>query len=352
MRALVVGLIVVMTMAERDIVWGILGTGSVAHDFTTVLSACEGCSVRAVGSRSMESAAAFADEHGIGERYASYEELAADAAIDIIYIASPSKWHVEHSELCLSAGRAVLCEKTMAIDLAGAEKVLALARDRKLLFMHGVWTRHFPAVVKLRELIRDGTLGDVRMITADFNQAPSTSGEAALGEGALLETGVYPLSLLDYLMDAPPETMQVAGELSPGGAEKQVSMLCSYNDGATVAQLHCGLTVGTPREALVVGTKASAVLPYPFWCPTTLLLKTDGGNQQPGANVQEMRFPLEPVAGSDTFNFINSEGFLYEIREANRCLRAGLTESPAVSAEFNRRLLGTVDAARAALRKR
>lgn len=337
---------------QRNIVWGVIGTGSVAHDFAKCLHAASGCTLKAVGSRTIESANSFADEESIDVRYGSYEELVADDEIDIVYIASPTKHHVDHSELCLRAGKAVLCEKTMATDSAGAKRVLDLAAERKLLFMHGVWTRHFPAVKKLRELVQDGSLGDIKHISIDFNQAASTSGEEALGEGALLETGVYPLALLDFVMDgAAPERMQVAGELSPAGAEKQVSMLCSYNSGATLAQLHCGLTVGTPREALFVGTKATAVLPYPFWCPTQVLVKRDGGEQKPGEEEYAHTYYMKAVPGSENFNFIHSEGFVYEIAEANRCLREGLCESPVVSAEFNRRLLATVEEARQALRQ-
>ena len=174
----------------RPVVWGIMGTGAVAQDFTQVLKSCDGCTMRAVGSRTEASAEAFGEKHGIETRYASYEELASDDEIDIIYIATPSKCHVEHSELCLRAGRHVLCEKTMATTAAGAERVLDLARVQKRLFMHGVWTRHFPAVHELRRLLRSGELGELRHVTIDFNQAAS-AGEAALGEGALLETGVY-----------------------------------------------------------------------------------------------------------------------------------------------------------------
>ena len=340
-----------LSSAERVINWGIIGTGAVAHDFATVLNACDGCQVKAVGSRTAESAERFGEAHGIPVRYGSYEELANDAEIDIVYIASPSKVHVEHSELCLNAGRAVLCEKTMAVDSEGAARVLDLAKEKQLLFMHGVWTRHFPAVHKLRELVTSGALGDLRHVSIDFNQAASASGEAALGEGALLETGVYPIALLDFVMGQAPESMRVLGELSPGGAERQVDLLCSYSKGATLAHLHCGLTVGTSRCATFIGSLGTAVLPFPFWCPNKLIVKRDGGDQRPGEHEEEEAFPLPPVTGSETFNFVNSEGFMYEIEEANRCLREGRVESPSVDGDFNRRLLAMVDEAKRVLRE-
>ena len=123
-----------------------------------------------------------------------------------------------------------------------------------------------------------------------------------------------------------------------------------YGGGATLAHVHCGLTAGTPREATFVGTRASATLPFPFWCPDRLVLSRDGGDQQPGALREELAFPLPPVRGSESFNYVNSEGFVYEIEEVNRCLLAGELESPAMTAEANLRILGAIDDARDMLR--
>lgn len=333
----------------REVVWGILGTGAVAHDFTTVLQSCAGCRVKAVGSRSAAGAERFGEAHGIETRYGTYEALAADPEIDVVYVASPSASHVEHSELCLRWGRAVLCEKSMALDAEGARRVQALAQSRQLFFMHGVWTRHFPAVAKLRELVRSGALGEVRHASVDFNQPASASGEGALGEGAMLETGVYPLALLEAVL-GPHDALLAAGQRMPKGAESQVSMVLRYNEGATLAHVHCGLTAGTPREATFVGTKATAVLPFPFWCPDRLILLRSGGDQQPGAQREELVFPLPEVAGSEGFNYVHSEGFAYEIAETNRCILAGALESHVIDGEANLRILGAIDEARRMLR--
>jgi len=339
------------TSAFADVTWGILGTGAVAHDFATVLQATPGCRVHAVGSRSQSSADRFGEAHGIDICYGSYEALVADPKIDVVYVASPSAHHVEHSELCLRAGRSVLCEKSMATTSEAAAQVLALAAELGLFFMHGVWTVHFPAVRRLIELVHGGLLGTIRYASVEFNQRPSVSGAEALGEGALLETGIYPITLLDAVL-GPPDTITAAGQLSEqSGAEKQASLLLSYQGGTTLAHVHCGLTAGTPREAVFVGTEATARLPFPFWCPTQLIIEREEGGQGPATQREVLEFPLPEIPQpAGPFNFVNSEGFSYEIAEANRCILERCAESPALPAHANTRILQLIDQAREQVR--
>ena len=137
-------------MAEnpRTIRWGIMGTGTIASDFTQVLLALPHTEVAAVGSRTAEGAARFGDRFGIRTRHASYEALAADGSLDIVYVATPSLRHVDDCLLCLRSGRHVLCEKSMAPCAADARRVLEEARARRRFFLHGVWSRFFPAMVR------------------------------------------------------------------------------------------------------------------------------------------------------------------------------------------------------------
>ena len=149
-------------MAEnpRTIRWGIMGTGTIASDFTQVLLALPHTEVAAVGSRTAEGAARFGDRFGIRTRHASYEALAADGSLDIVYVATPSLRHVDDCLLCLRSGRHVLCEKSMAPCAADARRVLEEARARRRFFLHGVWSRFFPAMRALRELLSSGALLD------------------------------------------------------------------------------------------------------------------------------------------------------------------------------------------------
>mmetsp|Transcript_9349 Transcript_9349/g.31079 ORF Transcript_9349/g.31079 Transcript_9349/m.31079 type:complete len:186 (+) Transcript_9349:2-559(+) len=170
-----IALLVLVSVAEerRPVRWGILGTGSIASDFGRVLTSMRGdAEVVAVGSRSGDRAAAFAAELGLvgACAHSSYEALVADPAVDVVYVATPSTRHVSDSLLCLRAGKAVLCEKSMAPTAAEAAEVLALARERGLFFLHGVWSRFFPAMRALRELLSSGAIGDVTSAHVSFCQ--------------------------------------------------------------------------------------------------------------------------------------------------------------------------------------
>src|SRR6266498_1846480 len=148
--------------------WGILGTGKIAHQFAAALRRLPDAELLAVGSRSAESAASFADEFGTARRYGSYAALVADAEIEVIYVATPHSCHAENSCLALKAGKAVLCEKPLTINAAQAHDVIKLARERKLFLMEAMWTRCFPLFAKLRELLLAGVIGEVRQLIADF----------------------------------------------------------------------------------------------------------------------------------------------------------------------------------------
>ncbi len=154
-------------MADK-IHWGILGTGNIAHQFARGLPAAVDGELVAVGSRAQELAERFGDEFGVPRRYGSYAALAADPDVDAVYVSTVHPVHKDASILCLNAGKAVLCEKPFAINVVEAEQVVAVARERRKFLMEAMWTRFAPAMVKIRELLADGAIGEVRMIQADF----------------------------------------------------------------------------------------------------------------------------------------------------------------------------------------
>lgn len=167
--------------------WGIMGTGTIATDFVRVLAAMPDAAVAAVGSRSAERAAAFAAELGVptATTHGSYEELVADPQVDVIYIATPSSRHVSDSILCLQAGKPVLCEKSMAPTAEEADRVLKLARQRGIFFLHGVWSRFFPAMRAIREAIASGAIGTVYSAHASFCQVARAPLPSILCNGSI-----------------------------------------------------------------------------------------------------------------------------------------------------------------------
>ena len=192
----------------RPIRWGILGTGRVAGRFAQALRELDDARLLAAGSRRLATAEAFARHHGVERAYGSYAQLAADPDLDIVYVASPHALHREHSLLCLEAGRAVLCEKPFALNATEAREVIASARSRGLFCMEAMWTRFLPAMRRLTELVDAGAIGELRMVTAQlgFPSEPDPSSrlfDPALGGGALLDLGVYPLALASQLLGRP-----------------------------------------------------------------------------------------------------------------------------------------------------
>lgn len=312
--------------------WGILGTGSIATKFATGVAALPDAELAAVGSRSQAGADAFADRFAIPRRHASYADLAHDPAVDAIYIATPHPMHHANMLLCLDAGKAVLCEKPFAINAAQAREAIALARARKLFLMEAMWTRYLPLMVELRKMLADGAIGQVRMITADFGYRtgfdPSRRHfDPALGGGALLDVGVYPISLASMILGAP-TTITGQAELGQTGVDEQSAYVLGYANGA-LAVLHSAIRTRTPQEAWIMGTEGFIRIHSPWWVPTAMTL------DKPGQPPQRMEIPF---AGN---------GYNYEAAEVHACLRAGKLESAVMPLAETVGILETMDALRA-----
>ncbi|MBW8482846.1 Gfo/Idh/MocA family protein [Actinomadura parmotrematis] len=300
-------------MIDGTVRWGVLGTGGIAEVFTEDLLTLPGHEVRAVGSRAQGTADAFAARHGIPAAHGSYEALAADPGVDVVYIATPHPMHAGPARLCLEAGRAVLVEKPFTTTVADAEELAGLAAERGVFAMEAMWSRFNPLVRRLYGLVRDGAIGDVTAVYADFAIAPaydpaSRLWSRELGGGALLDLGVYPLSFTWPLLGAP-DTVQASITPAPTGVDANTGILLGYATGA-VALLHCGLTGESPHAATVVGTSGRIEIAAPFYRPESFLLVRQG--------VEPETFTAE----------IGGHGYTYQAEEVARCLREGRTESP------------------------
>ncbi|MCW2915107.1 MAG: putative oxidoreductase [Actinomycetia bacterium] len=324
-----------MTISDGPIRWGILGTGLIAGVFTEDLLRLPGHDVVAVGSRAPHTARAFAERHSISKAYGSYAELAADDEIDVVYVATPHTGHYPHAMLCLEAGRAVLVEKPFTTNAADAEKLVAVARDRGLFAMEAFVTRFNPLIRKLRGLVADGAIGDVKAVYADFAfpfpydpshriWSTDTAG------GALLDLGVYPLMFASMLLGAP-GSVQATAELAPNGVDAGTGMLLGYDSGA-IALLHCGLVAQSPTTATAIGTNGRIEVAAPFSLPSAMTLHRSG-------------------AAPETFTLeFEGNGYTYQAEEVARCLRAGELESPLMPLDETLAILRTVDTVAAQLR--
>uniref|UniRef100_A0A6U4L2C4 D-xylose 1-dehydrogenase (NADP(+), D-xylono-1,5-lactone-forming) n=1 Tax=Phaeomonas parva TaxID=124430 RepID=A0A6U4L2C4_9STRA len=324
----------------RVLRWGIMGTGQIASDMVQILKQLPGTEVAAVGSRSQAGADRFGDRWGITTRHSSYEALAGDESLDIVYIATPSLRHPQDSRLCLEAGKAVLCEKTMAPNAEAAAEVLELAKSKNMLFLHAVWSRFFPAMQTLKEIIDSGKIGDVRSATASFCQA-----DGAGSCSALLETGIYCAQFLQWCLGERATVRGAARVDDPEtGMDVHVSALLEFDEGR-LGNFECSLGHTSDRIAKVYGTEGVIEVSYPFWCPTEIkVTRMTGCGSQQWSEPEIHTFPLPagvealPVCNPSGdapevpgFNFVNSQGLTYEAMEVDRCFRAGLTESPKFS---------------------
>ena len=317
----------------RGFRWGILGTGAIARQFVEGLGELPEAEVLAVGSRSEASAEKFAEDRDIPRRYGTYEDLAADPDVDVVYVATPHPFHAGNVELCLGAGKAVLCEKPFTVNAAEAERVIGLARERGLFLMEGMWTRFFPLMGELRRLLSAGVIGEPRMLTADFGfrdefDPRSRKFDPGLGGGALLDVGVYCISLASSLFGRPSEVAG-AGHLGQTGVDEQSAAILVH-DGGRLSVLCFATRTGTPQEATVMGTEGYVKIHSNWWRPRAMTL------HRPGEKEELVEVP------------ITGNGFNYEAAEVMRCLDEGMTESDVMPLDETLSVMRTMDDIRAA----
>lgn len=267
----------------RTIRWGILAPGKIAHAFAHGLEEAAGADLVAVGSRDGGRADQFARKWSIPRAHGSYAALAADPEIDAVYIASPHSEHEAHTILCLEAGKHVLCEKALAVNAAQAERMIACARDRNLVLMEAMWTRFLPIMVRVRELIAAGAIGDVRMIHADFGfraafDPASRLFAPELAGGSLLDVGIYPLNLA-FMLCGEPTAIHTTANLGPTGVDEEAAFVLEHAEGR-ISVLSSALRLDTPRQAVINGTAGRITIPCPWWAGTRLIVRSGDGPEE------------------------------------------------------------------------
>ncbi|WP_129262471.1 Gfo/Idh/MocA family oxidoreductase [Streptomyces sp. M3] len=316
--------------------WGVLATGGIAATFTGDLLAMKdsGAEVVAVASRTEASARAFAERFGIERAYGSWAELVADDTVDVVYVATPHSAHREAAGLALEAGKHVLCEKAFTLNAREARELVDLARKRGLFLMEAMWTYCNPLIRRMTELVRDGAIGEIRTVQADFGFAGAFGAEhrlrdPALGGGSLLDLGVYPVSFAQLLLGEP-DRVQADALLSPEGVDLNTGMLLGWDSGAT-ALLSCSIVGDLPTVASVTGTAGRIDFPQGFFHPEHFVLHRPG------------REPEKVVTGPGPQGL---SGMQYEAAEVTRALLAGEKESPLVPLEGSLAVMRTLDAVR------
>ncbi|MGW5767980.1 Gfo/Idh/MocA family protein [Streptomyces longwoodensis] len=321
-------------MTTDSVRWGILATGGIAAAFTADLIDLPDAEVVAVASRSEASARAFGERFGIPRAYGDWASLAKDADIDVVYVATPHAAHRAAAGLCLEAGRNVLCEKPFTLNVREAGELVDLARREGRFLMEAMWMYCNPMVRRLKQLVDDGAIGEVRTVQADFGlEGPFPPAhrlrDPAQGGGALLDLGVYPVSFAQLLLGEP-AGIAAQAVLSDEGVDLQTGAVLSWDSGA-LAALHCSIDGGTGTSASVTGTRGRIDLPAGFFHPERFVLHRTGREPE--------EFVAGPADGPRTT-------LRHEAREVMRAVRAGETESPLVPLDGTLAVMRTLDAVR------
>lgn len=312
----------------KNIKWGILGCGVIAQKFAHALQQTEGATLYAAAARDGERASVFARQWGFEKAVEGYRALVADPEVDIVYIATPHSYHYAHTILCLEAGKHVLCEKPFTVNTGQLRKLITLAQKKQLFLMEALWSKFLPGVIKTKELIDAGVIGEAVTLNVDFGihfpfDAEHRIYNPLLAGGALLDLGIYPLYFALYLFGKP-SVMKAHAVLNESKIDLTTSIIAQSKSG-TMCTLSTTTQTNTPVKATISGTKGSIEL-SPWWfTPVDVTLRVDGKDDQ--------ILPFPPIVN----------GYEYEAMEAIKCLNEGKTESDIMPFSFSIMLMEQMD---------
>jgi predicted dehydrogenase len=315
-----------------NIRWGILATGAISRSFAHALSLIPDATLVAVGSRSQASADKFGEEFAAPNSYSSYEGVANDPDVDVVYIGTPHTLHMENTLMCLEAGKPVLVEKPFALNASQARRMIEAAREKGLFLMEAMWTRFLPAIRHLRKTLDAKQLGDVQVFQADFGfRAPYDPAgrlfNRELGGGALLDVGIYPVSFASMVFGEQPEHIQSDAFLGETGVDERFGAIFRY-PGGEMATLSGTLRSNTPREAIISGSRGNMVIHRPFW------------------QAEKTTTILENEAEKVIEHKIEGNGLKYQAIAVMENLRAGKLESEVMPLDETLAIMQTMDTIR------
>ncbi|WP_243076431.1 Gfo/Idh/MocA family protein [Microbacterium sp. SS28] len=318
---------------EPALRWGIIGTGWIAGFFVGALHRWTIQRAESVASRSLEGASAFAREHGIDRAAASAEELVADPAIDVVYIAAPQSEHLALGLLAIAAGKHVLIEKPLATNAADARVLVDAARAAGVFLMEAMWSRYQPQALAIRALIAEGVIGEPRSVAADHGQAMDPAHRLFLpgtGGGALLDLGIYPVQL-DSMVLGSPDAITAVGSLAASGVDATSTLVLKHGDEQST--LTTTLLTRTPTVAAISGTEARVEIEGPFHIPTSFVVRSPDLIE-------------EPLRWSDPTGVGLMDGLAWEATALATSVGEGRVESPLHTHDETIAILATIDEAR------
>lgn len=314
-------------MKTKPFKWAILGPGKIAHKFAKGLAEVPGAELYAVASRSLTKAQEFAKEFDIAKSYGSYEDLANDTEVDIVYIATPHVFHYEHTLLCLKHKKAVLCEKPFAINKEQVVEMIQTAKKENVFLMEALWTYFLPHYHYVLELVKSEKFGKVTGLEADFGfEAPYLPENRLfnknLGGGSLLDIGIYPVFAALTLLGKP-DTISAKAEFGETGVDQSCHIAFKYQNGVR-AQLLSTIDKTTPTTATINFEKATLTINRRFHEPTSVTILQ---------NNQEKTVSFD----------VKTNGYNFEAEHVQQMLAEGRTESTVMNFEKSLELIGLLD---------
>jgi len=312
--------------------WAILGTGAVANRFAKALAnITDQAELVAVGSRTQASAEKFAEVYGIPAAHGSYQALADDPNVDIVYIGTPHPFHHRDAKMCLEAGKHVLCEKAFTMNAEEAEDLIKTAREKKLFLMEAMWTRFFPVQVKVRELLAEGAIGDPQGLNIHHNYVGLPELPDAypneLGMGTFMDQAPYGMGLAFSILGPPIRTTGI-GTFGARGLNLQVSGVFEH-DGGRLTTWMASRTTYDVKDVVIAGSEGKIEIHSAWYKPTAMTLYVKGKDPE------FIEFPLDGYVGYE-----------YEAMEVMNCIREGKIESEIMPLDETLAIMETMDTMR------
>ncbi|MBX2875718.1 MAG: Gfo/Idh/MocA family oxidoreductase [Saprospiraceae bacterium] len=316
---------------ESTFNWGIIGPGKIARQFAADLAFIPGARVHAVASRESSRAQTFAEDFQASFYYGNYAEILNCPNLDAVYVATPHVGHFDNTIACLEAGIPVLCEKPLAMNFRQVELLIDTARRKQTFLMEALWTRFLPSTQLLLELIRKGEIGELVGVKADFGFRSDLPAEdrifnKALGGGALLDIGIYPVFLALLLFGKACEIKAMA-KIGSTGVDEDTHVLLRYA-GGQLAQLHGSFLADTKREAFIYGDAGTIHMHADWYQQTQLSIF--------GTHSEPQLFSVEK----------KGLGYHYEAKEVMDCIAKGKIESDKMSHALSAALMLSLDSIR------
>lgn len=319
--------------------WGVIGTG-IADAFVRAVRLHTSQDIVAVTARDPEKTERFAREHGIDRVVETVEALVTDPGVDVVYFATPHPLHREQALAAIAAGKHVLIEKPIAMSASEAAEITAAGRAAGVLVMEAMWTRYLPQADVIRRVLADGVVGDVALVSADFGFSvpyipTHRLWDPALGGGALLDAGVYPISFVTSVLGSP-ERVAIEGTRGPSGVDASADLLFGFDSGAR-ATASTSLVSALPARALIVGSAGRIDVHAPFFGPRGLTVTTGNFDSTTTGSFTDDRFAVV------------RDGLGYQATALASFVGEGRVESPVHTHEDLYAVMSVIDRARAAI---